>query len=315
MHKGDIFEPNIYNKILVPAAHYNNKEDKRLLIPFTNGRNIGFMRRDNVAVTNTEYSAYYGDCYSEKDYIRVEKPYTEWHSYNRANSVLFLQGVINFKGEVIYPCNYLSILPSLNSEVRLFTLESQKREYAVVDSNKQTIVPYGKYTWIGGYNKGYARVKIGTLPNCVEERDAKWGIIDSSGKEVVPIEYTYIWDFYKSGWDEVGILKDKESYCFNLKEGAIKQYKRKYIPLAEFRKAYKQMIVCRRIDENSGDEYTKECLFVDSRGEVTHVYIARPLRAYSPAKIYEEESNLSVVLLSSDRYCLCRNWEEVKLFE
>lgn len=314
MNKGDTFKPNMYNNILVPAKTYNLKEDLRLLVPFTYGRKIGFMNINNIAVTKAEYSAYYGDCYSEKDYIRVEKPCIEKCDYSHANGILFLQGIIDSKGNEVYPCNYLSILPSLNSEAKLFTLESRKKEFAVMDSEKRTIVPFGKYTWISGYNKGYARVKVGKQPNCLEEPNAKWGIIDSTGKEVVALEYTYIWDFYKDAWDEVGVLKDKESYCFNFKEGSIKNHKREYMPLAEFRRAYKQMIVCIRTDENSGDEYIKECLFVNPKGEETHVYIAKQLKGYSPAKIYEEESTLSVVLLSSDRYCLCKGREEVNLF-
>lgn len=51
-----------------------------------------------------------------------------------------------------------------------------------VMSHGKCVVPFGNYSWIEPFNYGVARVV----------RNQKWGIIDTSGKEVLPLEYDNI---------------------------------------------------------------------------------------------------------------------------
>ncbi len=108
-------------------------------------------------------------------------------------------------------------------------VRSTTKEYAVLDANDNIVVPFGKYAWIDGFDHGLARVKskegaegptntVAINIECniwLEGKDAieyvnkdmhehpekykKWGIINEQGEEVLPLEYTNIWNFYKKG--------------------------------------------------------------------------------------------------------------------
>lgn len=204
----DYLEPNKQTKILLPAKNYNLKEDKRLLIPYTNGRNIGFVNRQGEIVVQAKYSAYYGDCYDLRDFIVVEQPITQWRAYNKANNVHFLKGIIDFKGEEIFPCEYERIIPALGNKHYLFTFEKAGKGFAVMTTAKRVIVPFGKYNWIDGYDKGLARVKIGKTTNGLRDSDSKWGLINYGGGEVLPVEYDDMENFY-----------GKNKYIIQIREG------------------------------------------------------------------------------------------------
>ena len=45
MEQIDVLKTNQYTRYLVPADSYEISGDKRLLIPFTNGEQIGFVNR------------------------------------------------------------------------------------------------------------------------------------------------------------------------------------------------------------------------------------------------------------------------------
>ena len=52
-----------------------------------------------------------------------------------------------------------------------------------------------KYDWIGGYYEGLASVKL----------NGKWGFIDKTGKEVIPLIYDKVWHFEKNrAWVKIG---------------------------------------------------------------------------------------------------------------
>lgn len=78
-------------------------------------------------------------------------------------------------------------------------------KWGVLDADGNEIVPFGKYSWISGFERGgYARVKSTNDNGSItihENRHpfnfAKWGIIDTKGNEVVPLEYDEIWGLYE----------------------------------------------------------------------------------------------------------------------
>lgn len=102
-------------------------------------------------------------------------------------------------------------------------------QWGVIDREGNTIVPFGKYEWIDGFDSGLARVRSKgntgraghtvaiinlseSAPFAIQGKDAiqqfydkdrqihpdkyaKWGIINESGEEVLPLEYDDIWGF------------------------------------------------------------------------------------------------------------------------
>ena len=71
--------------------------------------------------------------------------------------------------------------------------------YSVIDKQGNIIVPPGRYNYIDGFDHNLARVKIEgmtSINNPKESTKDKWGIIDTSGTEILPVVYTEIWNFY-----------------------------------------------------------------------------------------------------------------------
>lgn len=64
------------------------------------------------------------------------------------------------------------------------------------------VVPFGKYHWIDGFDNGIARVNNGN----------KWGLINEKGKEVLPLEYDQIWNFYDKKRISTRVVKDNVDY-------------------------------------------------------------------------------------------------------
>lgn len=126
--------------------------------------------------------------------------------------------------------------------------------FGVFDLSGKEIVPFGKYGWIDGFDThGLARVRtekildvaqrmntsvdeiewmIGTVLNgqdtLEQMKHPKWGIIDTNGNEVLPLEYDCIWKFLGTGRETTNILKDGKRYRFSLKSKSIisKEYRR-----------------------------------------------------------------------------------------
>ena len=225
MEKLEIHE---YTKVLVPANQYDFNNDKRLLIPFTSGEKIGFVNRAGEIIVKPQFSIYYGDCYSENDYIKVGVPYN--YGFSRANGNVSayskpLYGLINYKGELVVEPENCSLLVSKNSDNILLTIQNKNGKYGVINIYGEEIIPFGKYDYIDGFARGLARVKKGKTSSCLKDNGNKWGVIDESGNEVLPVEYDEIWNFYgKNRWTtkivKNGIAKSilLLSLLFNKKE-------------------------------------------------------------------------------------------------
>ena len=212
---------NEYTKVLVPAANYDLDTDKRLLIPFTSGEKIGFINRNKEIVVKPQYCMYYGECFSEEDYIRVAVNYPYGFA-NKSGTVSAYQrplyGLINYKGEVVIPVEYFSLVPAIGNK-RVYTLQNKEYQYGVIDLDGTEIVPFGKYNWIDGFDKGLARVKIGTATNGLKDSGNKWGAIDETGKEILPVEYDDIWNFYGKNRLSTKVVKggvSREMFFTNL---------------------------------------------------------------------------------------------------
>ena len=124
--------------------------------------------------------------------------------------------------------------------------QSSDYKWGVLDLEGNEIVPFGKYGWIDGFDKGLARVRThgnsGRVANTIAiidlesdkakvvegrenledfirldkakhpEQYAKWGIINEEGEEVLPVEYDDIWNFLGKNRFSTKVVKDGESH-------------------------------------------------------------------------------------------------------
>lgn len=104
-------------------------------------------------------------------------------------------------------------------------------QYGVMDKDWNLIVPFGKYDWISDFSYGLARVRKGgllptTFPTTIEgntismkktlEGDNLWGIINSNGKIVLPLEYDDIWKFEGRGFLKTTAVKNGHKVVIDL---------------------------------------------------------------------------------------------------
>ena len=221
MEQKELLSINKYTKILTPAMAYNIESDSRILIPFTSGEKIGFVNREGRIVVRPLYAMYYGECYTEEDLIRVTVPC--YYAFPRANGKhsIFqnsLYGLINHKGDMLLEPIYYHMIPAIGNK-RLFTVQNNDRQYGVITADGVEIIPFGKYDWIDGFDKGLARVKLGKVSNGIKDNNAKWGLVNERGNIVLPIEYDDIWNFYNKNRDTTKIIKGNNAHQFKLSNG------------------------------------------------------------------------------------------------
>jgi hypothetical protein len=188
----DRYEVNVSNLIsegayfIVKAKDYDVRKDQRLLVPFEVKHKIGFTNQNAQQIVEPKYDIIYGDVYTDNDLIRVGITYS--YGYTRSNGKVqtydrYKWGMLNSKGEVIFEPIYKRI--SMSDDGSLFILQSYEKGYCVVDRAGNIIIEYGKYQLIDGFYHNFSRVR----------NNGKWGIIDSKGEIVLPIEWDGIWNF------------------------------------------------------------------------------------------------------------------------
>lgn len=198
MEKKELLSVNQYTKVLVPASSYHMQDDNRLLVPFTSGDKIGFVDKEGAIVVKPQFTMYYGDCYDESDNIRVSVDCLYGFIRSGGKVATYkrpMYGLINYKGETIFEPSFYSLIPAIGNK-NLYTVQNNHFEYAVLNIDGTEVVPFGKYSWIDGFDNGLARVRIGNVTNGQIQNGSKWGLINENGDEVLPLEYDNIWAFY-----------------------------------------------------------------------------------------------------------------------
>ena len=206
-----LVEDKVY--FIVPADKYDVRNDDRLLIPFKQNQKIGFVNQSAVPIVEPKYDIIHGDIKNESDLIRVGVRFS--YGYVRSNDKVqtydrYKWGIINSKGKLILAPQYVQI--QISDDKTLFSVKDLEKGYGVINCNGDIVIPFGEYSNIDGFTKGYARVV----------KDAKWGIIDTTGRVVLPIEYDEIWHFHnKPELYSTKVIKDGECLRFNLKNGML----------------------------------------------------------------------------------------------
>ena len=203
-------------KVIIPLSSYRVKEDKRLLIPFIHNDKIGFANKEGEVIVMPKYTAYYGECYQESDFIKVAVIETGYPKAGGKVSTYhrLLYGLINAKGEVVLEPSYLSLIPAINGKP-LYTVQNRAYQYGVLTSAGKVEIPFGKYCWMDGFDNGLARVQLSMPRKDADDlipTNSMWGIIDEHNNVVLPIEYDNIWNFYNRNRYTTKVEKDGKSW-------------------------------------------------------------------------------------------------------
>ena len=214
-------------KVIINAKDYNFAKEERLLIPFTVKLNskgqpnkVGLLNKNGEIVLEPFYDIILDECHFSNDLIRVGTLFPYAYLYGNGNVspyVRYKYQVVNVKGEFITNMEYDGIV--ISSDKRIITVHDRSKGYAVCDIDGNEIVPFGKYSWIDGFDHGLARVKAGNITNGTENTENRWGIINKKGEEVLPLEYNNIWNFFGKNRFSTKVIKDgieKDVYFHDL---------------------------------------------------------------------------------------------------
>lgn len=207
-------------KILISPTSYSIENDSRLLIPFIEDNKIGFANNNGEIIVEPQFSMYYGECYNNNDLIKVAVPNPRTSIKSGDNVSTYqrpLYGLINAEGKFILEPIYYNITPSIG-QIKLYTVQNKKYQHGVINSKGVEIVPFGKYKWIDGFDHGLSRVNLYFNNNEHKIVVKKWGIINSEGEEVVPVEYDEIWNFYDKERITTIAFKNKKIINISLKD-------------------------------------------------------------------------------------------------
>lgn len=206
-----LVEDNVY--FIVPANKYDVRNDDRLLIPFKQDQKIGFVNQYAEPIVEPKFDIIHGDIKKESDLIRVGVRFS--YGYARPNGEVqtyerYKWGIIDSKGKLVLAPQYVQIY--ISDDKALFSVKDREKGYGVINSNDNIVIPFGQYSIIDGFTKGYARVK----------KDGKWGIVDTKGIVVLPLEYDEIWNFHnKPELNSTRVIKDGKCLKFNLGNGML----------------------------------------------------------------------------------------------
>lgn len=210
-------------KILLSASEHCFEKDRRYLIPFVQGSLIGFINKDKEVVIPAKFEIVLDDFDYKSSLVRVGKyvPVTLTDERGHKTTYLYKRyGLMDEKGNMVLPIEFESIAKPHFAYDETYTVRSLKKGYAVFGCSGEEIVPFGKYDYIDGFEEKLARVKIGSKGSLSREGD-KWGLIDESGKEILPVEYSRIDQFYLKDVRYTVIEKDGIKQEYHLMTGEL----------------------------------------------------------------------------------------------
>lgn len=177
-------------RILVDYNDYNIENDNRVLIPFSFYQHYGLMNKKGEIIVEPKFDRILDSCHSESDFVRVGIYFT--YGFNRATKEpsTYLRtkwGLVDSKGNFLLEPEYKGI--GISDNKQFLTIHHMDGQYEVINVKGNVIVPKGTYPYIDTYSNGFARV------NFFDGENKKWGLIDTHGKEVLPLTYSNIWNF------------------------------------------------------------------------------------------------------------------------
>lgn len=183
-------------RILLSEDNYNIATDNRLLIPFERNGKFGFLNNEGGVAIKDDYDVIYGEFKSPSDLVIVGIMKHRLLGGKIYSKMAY--GVIDIYGNLVMDIDYHSILFS-NCKEYITVQRYDGCKYALYNSRGENIIPDGTYQWMDGFWDGLARVMI----------NDKWGLINTSGEIVLPIEYDKIWNFYGKTNDTITVQQGR----------------------------------------------------------------------------------------------------------
>ena len=201
-------------KIIVETDNYNLQNDKRLLVPFVEVnkspksyvQKLGLLNRDGIVVVKPFYDFVVGDCYLENELLALGRYYQEPNNPH----VFCCYDIYSGEGELVFGDVIDFVMSTDRKLVTIFVNSEYEYGWGVASSDNSYLIRPGKYDWISGFHKGYARIKIGKETNGNADAEVLWGIINTKGLDVLPPTYHNICDFYDKDYDSVKVQKEKD---------------------------------------------------------------------------------------------------------
>ena len=212
-------------KVIVDNKDYSLQEDKRILIPFVETyrrksnyvHKIGLVNKTGEIIVEPSYDVIIGDSYTDEDLLVLGKYYQE-----EGNPHIYCNyDVYTGDGELLLGDVVDFMLSTDGKIATVFVNTEYEHGWGAINSNNVWLVSPGKYDWVSGYNKGYARVKSGMETNENKDVDVLWGVVNSEGLEVVPLEYHNIHNFYDEDYDSIKVEKDNDSITESISFGEL----------------------------------------------------------------------------------------------
>ena len=160
---------------------------------------FGFVNRDGEISISPIFDDISGHFYRDSDVIKVKREGL-WY-------------VLNSKGEEIGGRGFHNIIMSPDSKF-LSVQERPYKNHRIFDADNSIYIGSPKgFHQISGFYCGYSRV----------EENGKWGIINTKGEIIVPLEYNCIHNFVgRYDWDNVILEKEGNKVCrFDIKKGIL----------------------------------------------------------------------------------------------
>lgn len=199
--------------------------NNRLLVPFTCKDKIGFLNAtmDKVVVV-PQYSMYYGECYTDEDYIIVSKISNKIAEDEQSKGVYTivsqpLYGLINYKGEELIPVKSKKIVLFSECSYKIYKVYSDDTHYEIIDIvyNEYGSKRYylhtifrnkDEYLSIDPFKEGLARV---CRKKNVHSLDFIWGIMNEQGAWIED-NCSFIEPFYENRNDSISLYRKGTEY-------------------------------------------------------------------------------------------------------
>lgn len=266
---------DIASKIIVSRLDYDINNDSRFLIPFFERTKIGFANQIGEIIIPAQFDIVLDDFYHEKSIVRVGNYYSKAYKREASEPVAYLNssyGLLKSDGSFLLPMEYESII--MPKYCNAITIYSFHKGYAVINYKGDFIVPFGVYNFIDGFDRGYARVKIGTQTNGGINSDSLWGIINEVGNIVLEPRFTNIWNFYDKALEYTKVInEDNKEYEFHFNDGGLRTcgyHNENVIKIKRELNEYHHLQVYRENFDNRSDSYIDELAYYNGfdRGDV-----------------------------------------------
>lgn len=192
--------------IVIPVDNHNFQSDNRVLIPFIEYQKYGFMNKRGEVVVKPAYDFVVDTFHHERSLVRVCVMSSKTYVGNGGKIMSHpckLSGLLDATGKLIVDCEYAGIQVSDDSEY--ITLHHPVLGYSLVDRQGNTIIPYGVYSYMDGSDHGLARVYVVDK----DTKEKRWGLVDTTGRVALPLEYTHIWNFHERNRTSTTVEKGK----------------------------------------------------------------------------------------------------------